>query len=105
MYRATLKSGSPCSRAFAWSELGLCPIIHKLGGRAIIARHPQDLAIEPIDDPPVAMAQARCVFDQGFQDRRKIKGGAADQLKHFGSGCLLFERLGDLFIPCLELVE
>ena len=53
--------------------------------------HPQQLAIEPVNERSVSPTQPDRAFGDGFKHRLKIKRRAADDLEHLRRGRLLLQ--------------
>ncbi len=77
----------------------------ELGRDVARGRQPLQLAIEPVDDAGFGTAEPGRVLDERLEDGLEIERRATDDLQDFAGGGLLLQRVGQVPVPGLELLE
>src|SRR5262249_8064879 len=62
-------------------------------------------AVLPIDESEICAAEPYRALDEGLQYGLEVEGGATDDLEDLAGGGLLLERLGEVPVAILELLE
>src|SRR5437660_5767882 len=94
MDRPAFERGAGSSTLPAGANWFLRKPLLELLGSVERCRHPQQLAIETINERSVGPAQPDRTFDHSFEYHLEIERRAADDLENFGGRGLLLPRLG-----------
>src|SRR5215471_17219446 len=73
--------------------IGCCSMNALFGRKPVIGDLPEHVAILARYADHVGLAEPRCRFPKGIENRLQVKGRAADNLEHVGGGSLLLQRL------------
>ena len=76
-----------------------------LRDRTVVRVRPQILAVEAEDGRVRGCAEAGRALDDRLQDRLEVRGRRADDPQDLGGGRLLFERLGEVGVLGLKIVD
>src|SRR5262249_40374093 len=67
--------------------------------------HPQQLAIETVNERSVSHTQPDRAFGNGFKHRLKVKRRPANDLKYLGRGGLLLQRFSEIVRALTQFVK
>ena len=98
----TLQDSSPRCRASVLTDwISLYDFFDEFSGVAIAGGSTIDIAVLPIDQASVGVAQTNCLLQKALQHWLEIECRATDDLEDLGSSSLLLERLLELAAkPC-----
>src|SRR6266545_1835245 len=105
MDRPPLERRTPDERFPPWRDRMAPDVLGELGCRSMGYREAIDVSVLPEDEPLVCAAEARRILDERLQHRLKVERRPADDLEYFARRRLLLERLAELGIPRLQLLE
>src|SRR5713226_6758766 len=100
-----LKGRPPRTRPSPGSDRILQKEIPEFIRAAVVSCEAEDLAIEPPNESLPGGAEPCRVLHQRLQDRVKIEGRAANHLEDFARRRLLVQRLREVRVPRLQLLE
>src|SRR5437867_6345557 len=100
-----LKGRPPRTRPSPGSDRILQKEISEFIRAAVVSREAEDLAIEPPNESLRGGAEPCRVLNQRLQDRVKIEGRTANHLEDFARRRLLVQRLREVRVPRLQLLE
>src|SRR5262249_31574181 len=103
--RSALQLDSPHERSAPAGNRILLNVISEFLGSSEVCSPPMDLAVKPQNETGVRATEPSSVFDESFKHRLEIECRAAYDFQNFAGRGLLFQCLGEVTVPDLQLFE